>query len=357
MKSHCIKNSFICILFIFALASCSATKDLPKIKVLSVERVFHNGEHNAFTDLCKFNGQYYLAFRSCPDGHMLFTSSSLIVLTSKDGKDWEQVHQFSVPNRDVRDAHFLVFKDKLFVYTGTWYCESPNPDSNLRDINQHLGYCAWSTDGEKWTSPVMLEGTYGHYIWRAASHGDKAYLCGRRKHEFREMPRNDESRRITESVMLESDDGIIWKKAGLFQEETGDETAFLFEPDGSVLAIARRGRDNAEVCRSKPAYQDWDRTELDRYIGGPMVIKWHGHYLVGGRKMINEGPRTTVLYWLTDNKIIECAEFPSGGDNSYPGFVELSKNRALVSYYSSHEKDKDGKPITAIYLATIELQE
>ncbi|MSU72071.1 MAG: hypothetical protein EXS43_06975 [Opitutus sp.] len=51
----------------------------------------------------------------------------------------------------------------------------------------------------------------------------------------------------------------------------------------------------------------------------------------------------------------EFAEFPSGGDNSYPGFVALSPTRALVSYYSSHEKDAAGRTITAIYLAELTL--
>ncbi len=41
---------------------------------------------------------------------------------------------------------------------------------------------------------------------------------------------------------------------------------------------------------------------------------------------------------------------PSGGDNSYPGFVvDAGKRTAYVSYYSSHE----GK--AAIYLATLRL--
>jgi len=37
------------------------------------------------------------------------------------------VHRFSVAKRDTRDPHFLVFKDKLFVYTGTWYCGDTAP--------------------------------------------------------------------------------------------------------------------------------------------------------------------------------------------------------------------------------------
>jgi hypothetical protein len=47
---------------------------------------------------------------------------------------------------------------------------------------------------------------------------------------------------------------------------------------------------------------------------------------------------------------------PSDGDNSYPGFVELSPSRGWLSYYSSHEKDAAGKPITAIYLAELAME-
>jgi len=286
----------------------------------------------------------------------VFPSSSIIVLRSEDGDQLQQVNQFSVLSRDTRDPHFLVFQDRLFVYTGTWYCESRYPDSEKRDVNDHLGYGVWTTDGENWNGPEMLEGTYGHYIWRAATFGDKAYLCGRRKHEFAEVPRSV-GRKITESAMLESDDGLIWKKRALFQEQQGDETAFLFEQDGSVVAVVRRGRDNAELCRSKPPYTNWQRTDLGQYIGGPLLAKWNDRYMVGGRKRTEDGQYRTALWWLVGDQLHEFAELPSGGDNSYPGFVQLSKTRALVSYYSSHEKNDAGEPITAIYLAELELQE
>jgi hypothetical protein len=62
------------------------------------------------------------------------------------------------------------------------------------------------------------------------------------------------------------------------------------------------------------------------------------------------------LCWLVGDALQEFAELPSGGDNSYPGFVALSDKRALVSYYSSHEKDAAGKTITAIYLAELMLK-
>jgi len=325
----------------------------PKVRVGSVRRVFHNGEHNAFTDLCKFNGRYYLAFRSCPGGHAVNPTASIIVLSSEDTKTWQQVHQFNVPQRDTRDPHFLIFQEKLFVYTGTWYCGDSAPKSY--DMNELLGYCTWSSNGSDWQDPIMLEGTYGHYVWRAATHNGKAYLCGRRKHQFAKVADRKERDPIVESALLESSDGLIWKKAGLFQERNGDETAFLFEEDGSVLAVARSGSGkNAQLCRSRPPFQQWQRTELDRYIGGPLVVKWGDRYVVGGRRTTT-GKAAMSLCWLVGDGLEEFAELPSGGDCSYPGFVELSPTKGLVSYYSSHEKDEAGKTITAIYLAELEI--
>jgi hypothetical protein len=58
-----------------------------------------------------------------------------------------------------------------------------------------------------------------------------------------------------------------------------------------------------------------------------------------------------------DDELYEFAELPSGGDNSYPGFVELSPTDALVSWYSSHEKDARGRSITGVYLAGLEIAE
>ena len=64
------------------------------------------------------------------------------------------------------------------------------------------------------------------------------------------------------------------------------------EADGSVLAIGRRGRGNAQLLRSKAPYAQWERKELDRYIGGPLLTRWGNRYVVGGRKTISgNGPK------------------------------------------------------------------
>jgi hypothetical protein len=101
----------------------------------------------------------------------------------------------------------------------------------------------------------------------------------------------------------------------------------------------------------------WDRRELDRYIGGPLLIRWGDRWVVGGRKIVDGKRARTSMYWLVGDDLREFAQLPSGGDTSYPGFVELSATRAAMSWYSTHEKGDDGKTITAIYMADLTVVE
>ena len=108
-----------------------------------------------------------------------------------------------------------------------------------------------------------------------------------------------------------------------------------------------------KLCVPVP-YAQWDREDLDRYIGGPLLVHWGERWVVG-RRNTKSGPKTS-LCWLQGNKLHEFAELPSGGDNSYPGFLDLGGGKAIVSWYSSHERDQDGKIVTAIYLADLKIQ-
>src|SRR6188768_659276 len=106
------------LLAIFALSVSLAGAE-PKLRVENVRRAFHNGEHNAFTDLIRWKGRFWLTFRSSPAGHGVNSDAATVILSSDDAKTWRQVHRFSVAERDTRDPHFLIFGEKLFVYSGT----------------------------------------------------------------------------------------------------------------------------------------------------------------------------------------------------------------------------------------------
>lgn len=328
--------------------------DLPGVRIGGVHRVIDNGSHNAFTDLIQFQGKFYLTCRSCPEGHMIFPSSTIRILVSDDGvSDWAEVFQFSVAERDVRDPHFLIFREKLFVYSGTWLCDPSGGDQI--DMNDHLGYAVCTENGADWDGPTMLEGTYGHYIWQAAALGGTAFLCGRRRRDFVRGHAEDQAELI-QSAMLASTDGLVWTTAGLFADGHGDETAFLVEDDGSVLALVR-GVDPtpARISRLQPPYDSFQHADLDRNVGGPMLSRWGEHLLVAGRKTIEPGQAVTTLYWLADDRLHEICELPSGGDNSYPGFVDLGAGKGLLSFYSSHEGSGRGVAPCHVYVAELEM--
>ncbi len=325
------------------------------MRIASLRQLYNDGNHNAFTDLCRFGEYLYLTFRSCPDGHMIFASSQIVVLRSRDAQQWEQVYTFSVPDRDVRDPHFLVFQDKLFVYSGTWPVDPHN--SHHMDQNNHLGFGVWSADGVTWSAPQALAGTHGYYIWRAATDGKRAYLNGRCIRDFVTPRDNAHERELMQSWLLQSDDGLSWSQAALIQEVYGDETAFLFENDGGVVAVVRAEAGKpAWLAKSTPPYQQWMHKTLDRAVGGPLLARWGDRYLVGGRKSLNKQAPVTALYWLVNDDLVEALELPSGGDTSYPGFVEIAPNRGLLSYYSSHEGSGTSLAPCHIYLAELVIE-
>jgi len=285
---------------------------------------------------------------------MVFASSRIVILRSADGRQWTEVYAFSVPERDVRDPHFLIFQEKLFVYSGTWPVDPTN--SHHLDQNNQLGFAVWSADGEQWSAPQMLAGTHGYYIWRAAAMGDVAYLNGRCISDFVTPANNAEERALMQSWLLQSMDGLSWCPAVLVLAEYGDETAFLFDAQGGLTALARTeaGRP-AELCRSDPPYRSWQRTTLDRAVGGPLLARWGDRDLVGGRKILDRTRPVTALYWLINDQLIDALELPSGGDTSYPGFVQIAPDRALLSYYSSHEGSGTSKAPCHIYVAELQL--
>ncbi|MBA62927.1 MAG: hypothetical protein CMJ76_11235 [Planctomycetaceae bacterium] len=262
------------------------------------------------------------------------------------------MHSFNVPDRDTRDPHFVDFNGRLFVYSGTWYGGDLRP--KIRNMNQMLGYGVSTSDGERWSMPFQLNGTYGHYVWRGATYNNAVYLCARRRTGFKELPDLTNHAAIVQSRILRSDDGISFTDVGHFQTQNGDETAFHFTENGVIQAIARRGNRSAELIILKPPYNTPIRTDLGRYIGGPLLFKYQDYMLVAGRNR-SEGKVHTNISILKEEKLIDLINLPSGGDCSYPGMVTLCPGCLLVSWYSSHLKDDDGKAKTCIFTAKLHI--
>ena len=117
--------------------------------------------------------------------------------------------------------------------------------------------------------------------------------------------------------------------------------------------MARRKGREGWIGIASPPFTNWNFTPSNKRLGGPNFIELPNGKWVAGSRDYDEKPVCTALWWLNpeDGQYQEFMNFPSAGDNSYPGFVvDESQGRLYVSYYSSHE----GK--TAIYLAVLDLE-
>ena len=309
-------------------------KNSISIEIQSIKRIFFNQDHNAFPDAIYYKNNFFVALRSCPDGHMVFTTSRIIILSSRDGINWSLNHSFSIPNRDVRDPHFCIFKNNLFLYTGTWYAQNLIAPGAY-EMNMQLGFSIQTSNGKAWSTPKALPGTEGHYIWKAGVFNNKMFLSARRNINFK--PMHGETPYI-ESVLLSSDDGFNWSEFMLLDRKFGDEIAFMINKNGLFLGIARGyGLETASLLTVDLLTKKLiSNVKLQKYIGGPMIHKWGEDIIVGGREHLANDSYTTSLYLLKQDKLIKLVELPSGGDCSYPGMIVLSDNKAMVVYYSSH---------------------
>ena len=75
------------------------------LEFLQIERLFADGNHNAFTDLMYWNGQYYLCFRTARS-HGVNSPGDIVIYRSPDLTGWELCAHMDTGGDD-RDAKLI----------------------------------------------------------------------------------------------------------------------------------------------------------------------------------------------------------------------------------------------------------
>jgi len=300
--------------------------------LLSVEKIWDQAPHNAFTDLVRWHDRFYCAFRE-GEGHV-DGLGKIRVIVSADGETWESAGLLAWDEYDLRDAHLAVTPDDRLMVIGG----AAKVDENGRKTGS---FVAFSADGEAYTDPVLASEP-GRWLWQVTWYDGKAYGVS--------YPAPDGA---PWSSLLVSDDGTTFTPLApeLLGKGEPTEATLRFAEDGTMVCLHRRDRaDNtAHLGTSKPPYTDWDFVDLGRYYGGPNLIQIPSGQWIGAGRLI-EGPAWTevTLIDVDAGTMANILRLPSGGDTSYPGLV-WHDDVLWVSYYSSHE----GK--TSIYLAKVEI--
>lgn len=332
-------------LFAGLLASPAAYAEETEIQkyVVSVERIWDRAGHNAFTDIIAFKGSLYCTFRE-GSGHIPGRNGLVRVIRSRDGMNWESVALLAEEHVDLRDPKLSITPDgRLMINTGASFYHG----SERKAIESRVIFS--DTSGENFSSPqkVILPTSVAKgfdWLWRVTWHEGTAWGC------FQQIP-NQGERAL---YLVRSKDGIHYDLVTKLDVNLPTETTLRFLPDKTMVAMTRRVGEEPYgwIGQAQPPYTKWNFKPSEIRFGGPNFIELPGgKWLAGTRGYASKGAQTDLL-WLTPDtaEFQKIVTLPSGGDNSYPGFVvDPERNVVWVSYYSSHE----GK--TAIYLATLRL--
>lgn len=324
------------LLTIAALILVTGTTSLAEQpELVSVHKIWDKGQHNAFTDLIRFNHKWYCTFREAEDH--VGGDGKLRVLESSDGTSWHPVALIEEQGIDLRDPKLSITPDNrlMIVAGGSVY-------RGTKTLQGRRPRVMFSNDARTWTAPEAVLGE-GDWLWRVTWHDGRAYGAAYKA-----------SGTATDWLLnlYSSADGVHYEPVcPLEVRDRPNETTLRFLPDGEMLALVRRetGNKHGMIGSSRPPYRKWNWHEIGYRLGGPNFIQApDGSLWAGSRLHGSSGPKT-ALARMTRDDYRPVLTLPSGGDTSYPGMV-WHDDLLWMSYYSSHE----GK--TSIYLAKIRLR-
>lgn len=334
-------------LFLLPLLAAPAAS-APALEVVSVERIWNQAPHSAFGDIIRFKDQWFVVFRE-GKWHVAKPGQEddgkLHVIASKDGKSWTSAAEIASPGIDLRDPHLSVTADKrlMIVAGGSLY-----PNGKFQGRQSRVMF---SKDGKNWTAPQAVNGP-GQWLWRVTWHNGVAYGVNK----YSSGPAEAEATVPTrQQRFIKSKDGVNWETVKELSVPGGDESTVRFLPDNRAIILMRRtapGDDAAMIGVSAPPYKDWRWTKTQHFVGGPnFTVLSDGRLIAGGRWFVGGDRKQarTGIGIMTETSYEPLITLPSGGDNSYPGFV-YHDGLLWTLYYSSHEGN------TGIYLAKIRVR-
>lgn len=310
------------------------------LELLQVRKIWDRGQHNAFTDLIRFQDRFFCVFREAR-GHVS-PEGAIRILSSPDGRKWDSAGLLELAGHDLRDPKISTTPDgRLMVCGGAAVRQGSQPATS------HRSFVCASADGSDW-GEIRWVAQPDEWLWRVTWHGGKAYGVS-----YYVAPESRAARSYGTRLLV-SDDGLAFRPLvpKLYEQGGPTEGTLRFAADGTCYLLQRRdGRpsNTALLGTSKPPYTDWTWKDLGHYYGGPNFIRLpDGRWMAAGRIIFPDTGAKTVVCDLDVNegKLTPLVTLPSGGDTSYPGLL-WHEDQLWVSYYSSHE----GK--TSIYLAVL----
>ena len=202
-------------------------------------------QHNAFTDLVFWKGSFFLVYISSPS-HFANQKSSVMVLTSSDFENWEEVICLKVEGKDIRDPKIACIKDSLFIYALLNDSIDPKPNGTVYSR---------SVNGKDWT-PFTSIAEHGWLFGHPKSIDNEVWYTPAHNWTFDQLS------------LLRSTDGVNWQICSIIADQKGlDETAIEWVNNDKLIAVTRfepssalfgSKKNGTLVHTSKFPFDDWE---------------------------------------------------------------------------------------------------
>lgn len=324
------------------LVEARAQAPATKPELVSVEKIWDKGGHNAFTDITRFQNLFYCCFREA-DGHV-GGDGIIRILISSTGKTWIDQGSVSEEGVDLRDPKLIVTPDEKRLYLlcgGSIY----NGGTQLKGRRPRY---ATTLDGKVWT-PMQKILSEGDWLWRATINPTDKRFYGPvyNTHPSSGGPAPEKEWSLK---TFASTDGNVWQLSSIMNiPGQPNEATLRFLKNGTAMALVRREAEDKKgvIGVAQAPYRDWTWASAGVPLGGPNFIELPDGRLIAGSRGFGATPGAhMVLFDMTAKSFTPILELPSGGDCSYPGLY-WHDDLLHVTYYSSHE----GK--TSIYYARV----
>lgn len=298
--------------------------------------VVNDGKHNAFTDLLFWRDEFWLTYISSPS-HFASKHSRVILMHSKDARQWQQAAEFSGNGEDIRDPKLAVIKDQLFLYALL---------NKKFDAEPYKAISTHSANGTAW-SAIEDVTPQGWLLGRPVTPDNKTW--------FAPAHRIDHGT----AVLLRSTDGIAWDMhATIHANDRADETAIQLLQNGLMVSATRveagggifgHPEAGTQISSAQAPYTEWTsltRSKVTR-LDGPVLFTHNDHLYAVGRRQVKVasplrwqgsavGKKRSALFLVNekDGELIHLTDLPSSGDTSYPGAV-IVNDKLFISYYTN----------------------
>lgn len=306
-------------------------------------------DYSAFPSITRFDGAWYVSFRE--GASHVFDENGIAagktrILRSTDLKRWKSVALLSKEGYDLRDPKLSVTADGrlMVIQGGSVYVD--------KKLVKGIPQVSFSTDGRVFSDPEPVEYPISDgfaWFWRLTWHEGTGYTVS--------YGTSGDNR----LELLKTTDGLRYEKITDIQlDGFPNEATVRFLPDGKMAILVRREKEDrkAYIGVSEPPFTKWQFNPLRFSVGGPeMAVLPDGSLVIGGRASFEDGDNKTCLWQGNAEGDFELWKIlPSGGDNSYPGFL-VEDDKLVVVYYSSHELTfSDGRSRAGIYLSEVPLE-